>query len=206
MVEKNKPEDVLRGNFRVISSEPGGPPSSPEPSSDLVHGGIPEDHPAAETLKSIVVEGYDHLDLLNYDFKNCWTRTHRDQPYLKEDVIAAIMVTGSNYAAMSVLLGRNRNRVKDYVLSHSDVYEIFEGVNETYLDLIERSAKHQAILGDGPMQRFFLATQGKNRGYTTRTETTGKDGAPLTADLSQYSEEQLEQLAAIQRAATPSGA
>ena len=42
--------------------------------------------------------------------------------------------------------------------------------------------------------RFYLETQGKHRGYSKRTETTGVDGGPIRIDLAGVSDDDLGKL------------
>lgn len=114
-----------------------------------------------------------------YDFQNCETRLDRFGPYNKHDVVAAILVSKGTFSQMAVLLGRNRSRVRDYVLARPDVKEIFDDIREGMLDQLEADTFHSAMAGDPTDRRFLLTTVGKNRGYSTRTEATGADNAPL---------------------------
>lgn len=182
-----------------------GPVNAPEqPEEPLRVGHVPIDHPAAKAILSALPESYGHLRtrILAYDFEHCYTRMNRDKPYYKDDVVAAILWSASNFGQMAVLLGRNRNRIREYVESHPDMYEIFYDVDDTMMDFIESAGKFQAVMGDGAMIRFYLQTLGKDRGYVTRVENTGKGGSPLNGpDLSQYSEDDLERIAEAHRTA-----
>lgn len=143
---------------------------------------VPEDaapEAPADPFAKVYVEGFDHLDPTVYDFDHCYTRQNREAPYNINDVVMAILRTGGNWGAMSILLGRNRNRIKDYVYSHQDVRDIYEDVLGSNLDLIKRNSMAAAILGDGAMQRFYLATLGKDDGFSTRVESTGRGGGPI---------------------------
>jgi len=114
-----------------------------------------------------------------YDFEGCQTRADRFGPYNKHDVVAAILLSKGTFSQMAILLGRNRGRVRDYVLSRPDVKEIFDDIREGLIDQLEADTFTSAIAGDPTDRRFLLTTIGKNRGYSTRTEATGADNAPL---------------------------
>lgn len=117
-----------------------------------------------------------------YDFANCKTRLDKFGPYQKGDVLAAIIHSGGNLAKMAMLLGRNRNKVRDYVLANTDVKDVFDEVREARLDLIEETAYNMALQQDGAMVRFMLQCLAKDRGYTTRVETSGPNGGPLEVE------------------------
>ena len=53
--------------------------------------------------------------------------------------------------------------------------QAFKNEGEQVLDLAESKAIEQINSGDGAMIRYFLSTQGKKRGYTTREEVV-QDG------------------------------
>jgi hypothetical protein len=118
-------------------------------------------------------------DPANYDFEGCETRLDPMGPYNPVDVVAAIMMTAGNFAKMAVLLGRNRTRVRDFVLRKPEVKLVYDEVKESILDDIEESVIMSALNGDPADRRFVLTTLGKHRGFTTRVENTGVDGAPM---------------------------
>ena len=141
-----------------------------------------------------------------YDFNHCKTRDDRFGPYFKPDVIAAILAAQGNFTEMAVLLGRRRNGVRDYVLAHLDVKDIYDEMRECFLDQVEKNHNDLASKDqDGAALRFILQTQGKDRGYSTRVEQTGKDGGPmqvLTLDVTKLT---IEELRAIKNATTKKG-
>ena len=148
--------------------------------------------------------------LTAYDFTNCVTRLDHMGPYDKRDVIAAILATRGNFTEMGSLLGRRRNAVRDFVLANLDVKDVLDEIRECFLD--EAEEKHNALAQaeDGPALRFILGTLGKDRGYTSRVEQTGRDGAAIqiqaiTLDVSKLSIEQLHAIkdAAIRRDGSP---
>lgn len=136
-----------------------------------------------------------------YDFAGCLTRMDRMGPYHKPDVIAAIHKTLGDFGQMAQLLGRKRQAVRDYVLGNLDVKDVLDEVNETVLDAVETTCRSMALAGDGPSVRFLLKTLGKDRGYVTRVENTGKGGEPLEAKLTfDWSKLSKDQLRAVRSA------
>ena len=127
----------------------------------------------------MIYEGYESINPNTYDFRGCITRNEKDGPYYKRDVVAALMKSGGVYSEMSTLLGRNRTKVKAFVEANPDMKEIRDDLQEHLLDKVEAGQFNTALMGDGQAQRFLLTTLGKNRGYSTRVEATGADGAAM---------------------------
>jgi len=135
----------------------------------------------------------------DYDFENCPTRMDRHVPYHKPDVAAAIYKTGGIFAHMAYLLGRRRNRIREYVISNPDLMDMMEEVRDSAIDVIEDNVINQAVKGDAQQGRFILQTLGKDRGYSSRSETTGRDGGPIdmrhaTVDPSKLDDETIKKL------------
>lgn len=114
-----------------------------------------------------------------YDFESCETRVDPIGPYNKTDVIYAIHVTRANYSKAAALLGRSRRSLKTYVDSQPDVLEFVQDIIQAKIDDIEEKYFESALSGDGANARHILETLGKDRGFTKRTELTGKDGGPI---------------------------
>lgn len=123
-----------------------------------------------------------------YDFENCPTRVDRNGPYHTADVIAALVKGSCNLGFAAALLGRNRSRLREYVHANPDMLRFLHDTKDGIIDLIEEKVLGSAMLGDGPNGRFVLSTLGKDRGYTTRVESTGKDGAPIENSFSNAEE------------------
>lgn len=114
-----------------------------------------------------------------YDFRNCETRLNKFGPYNRTDVLFAAVVTLGTLADMAELLGRRRGSLKEYISAHPEVREFIEDIREGAIDKIETEEIKSALAGDPTSRRFILTTLGKNRGFSTRTEQTGKDGGPI---------------------------
>lgn len=128
-----------------------------------------------------ILEGYADVSFLNYDFVNCWTANNPGEHFSKQDVVAAIVHTGGNYAHMGRILKRSRGSVYSYIMANPDVSNIFNEIRESALDQIESGIIRSALDGNKEDSKFVMRTIGKDRGYTTRVEQTGKDGADLNA-------------------------
>ncbi len=131
----------------------------------------------------------DEMFVASYDFEHCWTKMNPQGSYEDLDVAAALIATQGNVGATAKLLGRSRRSVMGYVHRNLQLKDLQEDLMEEFLDVIEDRHKTAALNGDLATQRFFLTTLGKNRGYTSRSEVTGKDGEAMeqtikvTADM-----------------------
>lgn len=110
-----------------------------------------------------------------YSFETCQTRLDRLGPFVLVDVVYAIAAARGNWADMAKLLGRNRQRVKDWVESRPEVLAYREDVVQGIIDEVEYKHLDSALAGDGSAQRFILSTLAKERGYTIRTENINKN-------------------------------
>lgn len=115
-----------------------------------------------------------------YRFANCATAT--GTLIHKQDVVAAILATGGNYVNMAKLLSRTRAAVVDFVRGNEDVAKFRNDVFEGGMDEMEDMARSLALEGDRTMLKFMLTTKGKNRGYSTRVEHTGRDGKAMQVE------------------------
>lgn len=126
-----------------------------------------------------VLEEFAHVDWESYDFTHCKTRLDPIGPIYREDVFAAITHSEGHVANAARLIGRPRETLVRWLKANKDMYVVQHDIQETVLDDVEVEVRKQALAGDSAQQRFLLNTLGKNRGYTTRIEATGKDGAEL---------------------------
>lgn len=123
--------------------------------------------------------------LESYDFEGCWTRTKPDQPMAELDVAVAIIQTNANYAYASRLLGRSRRAVEGFVTRHEGgLADLAIDVREAFLDVIEAKHMELALNGEPSVQRFFLTTKGRNRGYDKPTNigVSAPDGGPIQVE------------------------
>ena len=117
-----------------------------------------------------------------YPFHDCWTVVHPLEPYNVQDVAAAILQGEGNISTVAGLLNRGRRSVETFIMRTLELRELQEDVEESFLDEVEGKYKNLARAGDPGAARFFLTTKAKNRGYVTRVESTGKDGAAIEVD------------------------
>lgn len=116
--------------------------------------------------------------LENYDFSKCQTCVTGKID--KADVVAAIQATYGNMAAIGRLLSKTRSEIQKYIDADKELRLLVADQREGFLDDIELKAINVALAGDTTNQRFFLQTLGKNRGYTTKSDsnvTVGVDSS-----------------------------
>ena len=162
-----------------------------------------------EASVGMPVVGDDALEQIqqHYDFHNCYTAKNPDGGFLEEDVVAAIAFSRGNWSRVARFLNRSRTSVFNYITRDIRLTEFRHEVAEMVMDSIEERTMEVALAGDPNMLRFMLKTVGKDRGYTTRVESTGKDGEalnpPVNVDLSGMPTHQLEDLMKAFDAAKP---
>lgn len=122
---------------------------------------------------------FGHIDPLKYDFETCRTRVDPLGPFYQDDVFAALMYHEGHVSDAAKLLGRPRNNLERWLNSNHDFMHIKRDIIEGNIDTLEQRVMHSALNGDTADRRFLLTTLGKRRGYTTRQEVVGKDGAAV---------------------------
>lgn len=75
--------------------------------------------------------------------------------------------------------GVSRMALYNFMQKHPELREVQQEASEVLLDIGEKHLTTAISTGDMKTIRWHLERKGKDRGYTTRTESTGKDGEPL---------------------------
>lgn len=112
------------------------------------------------------------------------------EQYKAEQIINAITKTRGNKAAAARALKCSRNTIDRYIATYATVREAYDEVNETTLDVseslltqfMEGRIEKQTTREQLDALKFYLRTKGKERGYTERSEVTGKDGGPFQVE------------------------
>lgn len=117
--------------------------------------------------------------LETFDFSTVRTRMDRSVPFSEFDVAAALAYTNGNLTTASRLLGRSRRSVEGFVTRNTALLEFLEDIVAAKLDMIEEQNFDLGMQGDPGTMRFVLQTLGKQRGYSTRAEVTGKGGGAV---------------------------
>lgn len=102
------------------------------------------------------------------------------------DIIEALRRQAGTVALAARELGMTRQALDRRIKRSRLLTDVLQDIEESSLDIAEASLKQLITKGDASSIRFYLQTKGKRRGYTTRTEITGRDGDPI--DLSQAME------------------
>lgn len=106
-------------------------------------------------------------------------------------VAAELRRTRGMVAVAARSLGCNRSTVYDYIRKYASVREARDEAREFTTDTAELKLYEAIQAGDPWAVQFYLKTQGKDRGYTERTELQ-HSGA---LDVSSLSDEELEAIA-----------
>lgn len=121
--------------------------------------------------------------LVEFSFDSCYTRLNPEGPIAELDVAVAMLREYGNPTAVARQLHRSRASVEGFVTRNPKLAKLAKDIGEQFLDDVEAKQKELALMGDPVSARFFLTTLGKNRGYTTREEVTGKDGEKLVVNI-----------------------
>lgn len=97
----------------------------------------------------------------------------------REAVESAIAGSWGNKAAIAEKLQVSRQTVDNYLVRWPDLGPLMEAERDHIVDKAENKLMSAVDAGDMRGILFVLETQGKNRGWSKRTELTGADGAPL---------------------------
>lgn len=119
-----------------------------------------------------------------YDYGKCYTVSNPDKAMSEFDVAVALLAFEGNLSLVSKALKRSRTSVEGFIIRTQLLKDLTLELEAHFLDLVETLHKNAALKGDLPTQRFFLSTKGKDRGYVSRAENTGKDGAPMVVEIS----------------------
>lgn len=94
-------------------------------------------------------------------------------------IASEIVMQFGNVSAVARVLKMRRGAVLDRINTSANLTLILEENREGIIDDSEMNMFKAVKVGDLTASKFILATIGKNRGYGTRTELTGIDGAPI---------------------------
>ncbi len=91
-------------------------------------------------------------------------------------ILKAIEGTGGLKTAIATKLGVHRTTVLEYEKKYETVRRAIEEEADKILDKCESNLFVRIQEGNEDTSRWVLARKGKNRGYSERTEITGKEG------------------------------
>jgi hypothetical protein len=99
--------------------------------------------------------------------------------YTAEQFIKAIPGTGGIIGKIADRVGCDWHTAKKYIFKHPTITQAYTNEKERIKDTAETKLIEQ--IEDGQMWaiKYYLSTQGKDRGYVERQEVTGSDGGPI---------------------------
>lgn len=75
--------------------------------------------------------------------------------------------------------GVSRKYFYKFMEDYPELEEVRAEASDELLDIAEANVVQELERGEMKTTRWFLDRKGKDRGYTTRQEQTGRDGEPL---------------------------
>lgn len=100
-----------------------------------------------------------------FDFSDCWTKTHPDDAIGELDVAMALSVTRGNLSGAARLLGRSRRQVETFVLRNLLLRDFYEDIDSANVDNVESVLLGLALGGHAGSCQYIMKTKGKGRGY-----------------------------------------
>jgi predicted transcriptional regulator len=101
-----------------------------------------------------------------------------------QQILAAIEDSGAIHTVIAKRLGVSPDAVHNYSERHPEVADALEEERQKVCDLAEAQLIKKLKEGHIAAIIFYLKCKAKDRGFTERTEVTGKDGAPVGLGLS----------------------
>lgn len=81
--------------------------------------------------------------------------------------------------ATAEALGVNRSTLWEFMEKHPELKEVVKEIEEGTLDLAETVISKSIKDGNVKTAQWYAERKGKDRGYSTRVETTGANGEPI---------------------------
>ena len=96
------------------------------------------------------------------------TTRHSNEKYSPAKIIEALRATRGMITTAARLLGCSRQTIYEAIARHPEINDVVSGERELMLDTAEKKLQEAVENGDSWAIRFYLATQGQNRGYIER--------------------------------------
>lgn len=117
----------------------------------------------------------------SFDFDTCWTANNPGK-IGDLDLCVAILRSRGHLTRVGKYLQRSRRQVDRAISDNLEIFYLAADLEDEFLDDIEDTYREIARGGDPRAIQFFLSTKGKERGYSTRAETTGAGGGPVQTE------------------------
>lgn len=105
-------------------------------------------------------------------------------PRTTEAISRALVAAGGRISYASIVLGCTPEGLRKKIRESEQLTALLKEVKEFRLDIAESKLDQRVLADKWPAISFALETQGKNRGYTKRTEVTGAEGSKLIFEFS----------------------
>ena len=109
----------------------------------------------------------------------------------KERMISALEKNGGLITLTARTLGISRQAIHKRIADCDDLREKLQEIRALDLDISEAELRKAIRDGHGWAVKFILQSLGRDRGYVTRSETTGPDGGPVQLDFTNVSDDDL---------------
>ena len=101
-----------------------------------------------------------------------------------EVISRALVAAGGRVSYASIILGTTPKKLRERIRESEELMKLRDEIKEFRLDVAESKLDQRVLMDKWPAIQFALETQGKNRGYTKRTEITGAEGNRLVFEFS----------------------
>lgn len=101
-----------------------------------------------------------------------------------EAISRALVAAGGRVSYASIILGTTPSQLRGKIRDSEELTKLREEIQEFRVDIAEGKLDRKVLEERWPAIQFALETQGKNRGYTKRTELTGAEGNRLVFEFS----------------------
>lgn len=98
-------------------------------------------------------------------------------------VVEALRATGGRQQAAAERLGVSHQALSARIGRNKRLQLELEAIRRRHLETAEGNVLRGLYSGDLASSRYFLDRQGKQQGWSTRTELTGPDNTPLEIDF-----------------------
>lgn len=97
----------------------------------------------------------------------------------KAETILALEAAHGNVSSAAFALGVKRGYLHSKIATDPDLQEIVADLEQVVVDKAQENVYNKVLTGDADMSWKILQTLGKDRGFSTRVESTGKGGGPV---------------------------
>ena len=120
-------------------------------------------------------------------------------------VASALYTSGGIISKAQRILGVSRSALTSFMDKNPSLKNIIKETKQKTIELCEEKVLDRIKAGDMPTVKFYLTTQGKEQGWTTRQEVTGKDGEDLMKPTEDDMESIIAKLVAVKKTVEDKG-